>query len=84
MTRDLGRRLDALEQAHPQVGPLSVLVTFSSPTGVERDLRAVREMRGPMLWRRRDDESERQFLGRALREAPRNELGIAVLVEASA
>ena len=81
MTATIARRLEALEQAHPQVQPLLMLVRFISPTGAARELHAVREMRGPSQWERAPDETEREFIGRAEREAPRNPLGVAVLVE---
>jgi len=78
----LERRLEALEAVCGALRePRTLLVTFTAPGVPDGELFHLREMSGGLAWSRRDEETERQFLDRAELEAPRNALGVAVLVQ---
>jgi hypothetical protein len=79
----LDRRLAALEQATTSA-QINLIARFDDPRDMGAELWCLENLSGEyprQSWKRRPDESEQDFTDRALREAKRNSIGAATLIQ---
>jgi len=80
----LDRRLAVLEQAATAT-QINLIVRFDGPSDMGAELWCLEDYSGEcprQSWKRRPDESEQDFTARSLREAKRNSIGAAMLIQA--
>ena len=80
---NIDKRLTALEQADA-VKQINLIVRFVEPVNMDAELWGLEHYSHEhprQAWTRRPDESEQDFTDRALREAKRNSIGAAMLIQ---
>jgi hypothetical protein len=81
--KTLDRRLATLEQAAIET-QINLIVQFDDPSDMGAELWCLEDYSEEcprQSWKRRPDESEQDFTDRALREAKRNSIGAAMLIQ---
>lgn len=77
-------RVEKLEQmAGSGIQLLTMWVEFVAPSRPEPEIVGARTKDGAHSWKRRPDEAQETFRARVAQEAPRNSLGVALVIAES-
>ena len=78
---NLEKRIEALEAAAGDADGLTVIILRGiAPGHLDAEIDTLKIPDGLTTWRRRPEETEQTFKDRAIREAPRNEAGVTLLL----